>query len=343
MGLIPATDVKDPLKVVEGVTYDVENPEFVSPSGLGIVLTGTGVSQVTVADIIAYHGERKLVPANERNLRVAFALVTNAPASQTYLAHVALVASVFSGEKKSTKDGWISYSDFTGGRGTLTYRLGKRVDPTVPRDPWESPIYVECSGSKQDCPGSLACYGTDNLFCYHAGTLKEGEVCVKPTDCEKGLACAWVPGSTSNYLCAPFCDPNNSASANACATLCPTGAYEIYAPDGTTIVDAYCSGGSGGTCDPVAQDCADGKACMGTKVTACQIPGALAKGQTCTYTTDCAKGTTCVRISGGTTSTCESYCDVSSAAPTSTACTSVCTNGRFWTLDNGAGLCRPAS
>lgn len=205
MGLIPASAMTEPIQVVNDVTYDVDNPVYPA-NGSGVVLTASGISKVSISDIIAFHGERKLSTETERNVRVAFALVSATRASQTYLDQVANLAAVFGGEQTSTKLGWKSYNYFTGGKGTLTWKIGTRRDTTVALEPWVSPVFQECSTLTQNCPENLTCYGTSNLYCAHTGSLNMGEACKDANDCTKGLTCSWIPGSVNDYVCAPYCD-----------------------------------------------------------------------------------------------------------------------------------------
>jgi hypothetical protein len=155
----------------------------------------------------------------------------------------------------------------------------------------------------QDCSGGLACYDFGAPVCVPEGLARLGEPCQEPYDCAKALDCSF---GSSQWLCAPYCDPMDGDSALACDTLCPGGFAEVV----DTVIDdngefsfptigGVCHGGTGtGACNPLNQEeCDEGYGCFGREATTCQPEGDLLLGETCfPLGVVCEAGTTCVAI-----------------------------------------------
>lgn len=115
----------------------------------------------------------------------------------------------------------------------------------------------------------------------------------------------------------------------------------MYGSEPSAPVAAYCHGGSARACDPLLQDCPDGKVCTGQDIASCEIPGCEVRGQICVEGagTVCEAGSTCIGLAGAPTDFCQPYCDPSSTAPAELACSSLCPQGA-WEFGTYA-ICMP--
>ncbi|HEY3495817.1 MAG TPA: hypothetical protein VGK73_14060, partial [Polyangiaceae bacterium] len=285
------------------------------------------------------HGEVPPLPMEKRRFAAAMVLVTRQPATQPYLDQVADWGAIFAGELTSTNPEWTSFSTTTGGRASITYKVGTRreLGPGEVLD-FSGPYYKMCDPTTQNCGAGLACYGAGDLYCAVPGSAERDAPCEDDSDCKAGLLCSY--SITGEFLCAPYCDMDDPAAANACETLCPNGVSPILDPETLEEVAAFCFGGAGGVCDPLAQDCPEGQACGGLDVTACEPEGTTQAGAVCSNINgSCEAGATCVGIEGEADLYCQPYCDSAPDAPADIACTTLCPAGA-WEFE-GYSLCIP--
>lgn len=118
--------------------------------------------------------------------------------------------------------------------------------------------------------------------------LGEGEVCLSEGECGAGLFCGWQD------VCAAECDS---------FSLCPTGSACF--PQGGNSSAGFCY--EGDDCDPIAQDCVNGTACiwLGNSATLCWFAGLATAGQPCDGGSLCQPGHQCDFQTG----TCVALCD----------------------------------
>lgn len=335
MGLLPAAEAPQSLLRIDGADFPFDSL-MTDEAGM-ITLEGTGVSEISLSQIIERHGTVPLLPEDKRHFKAAMVLITAAPATQEYLDRVADVAAIFGGEQPSSESP--SFAELTGNRATMTCKLGERHPPQTPPDEYDLPPYLTCSPEQQDCAEGMACYGLSHLYCAKPGMADKGQACERDSDCKAGFVCGSLPPDFTEAVCTPYCDAKDATAPDACATLCPGGFSTISNADGSQELGAVCYPGSGGSCDPLAQDCEEGRACTGVEAPSCRVPGAIGLDAPCTYATDCVKGLVCVKVQGDPTAHCQEYCDPSPAAPESTSCDK-CDNGA-WDFPGGYGICIP--
>jgi imidazolonepropionase-like amidohydrolase len=117
-----------------------------------------------------------------------------------------------------------------------------------------------------------------------------GETCLGSGECASGLYCGWQD------QCATVCTSN---------AACPTGSACL--PQDTGL-EGFCYVGDG--CDPLAQDCVNGTACLwlGNAATLCWIASSAVAGEPC-IEGSCAPGFTC----SYTDNRCVALCDPAGA------------------------------
>lgn len=104
--------------------------------------------------------------------------------------------------------------------------------------------------------------------------LAEGQTCLSPDECNEELYCGW------QYVCAERCRTSSDcASGSACLYPQPLLGF-CYVGDG---------------CDPIAQDCENGEACiwLGNEATLCWYASTQGPGEPCSATGTCAPGAQC--------------------------------------------------
>jgi hypothetical protein len=339
MGLQPLAEIPQTVFRFDGADFKFDAPETTADDKL--IINGTGVTEIKMSDIVAKHGEVPALPADKRSFKAAVVLVTAAPAAQPVLDRVVEWAKVFGGEIKSTKPGWVSFSDLTGGRATMSLKVGPRHEP-IPSDAldFSCPTYDLCDPRAQNCAGGLACYGISDFYCAPAGTGDLDTDCLRDSDCKKGSVCVGSPTDATKFTCAPYCDHVNADAANACAKLCPTLFSPIYSGDSLVEKGAICFAGAGGACDPLLQDCKAGQTCTGLDITGCEPAGTGKAGEVCpALGGGCEKGTVCVGIQGEPDQFCQPYCDNAPGATGANACATKCPGGA-WDYD-GYSVCIP--
>ena len=329
MGLLPIAQVPSPILRFDGANFSFDAPKLTADGKL--VIDATGLGEIKTADIVKRHGEVPALPADKRHFKAAVVLLTAAPAAQPILDRVADWAAIFGGEMPSPRPDWPSFATLTGGRATISCRLGARHE-LGPQDTLEftCPYIDQCSPQTQNCPQGQACYGTSDLYCAVPWVLDNGASCERDADCKPGSVCSIIPTTPDQKVCAPYCDSMNASAPNACAKLCPTNFSPIYNTETLAELGAFCLGGAGGACDPLLQNCAAGQICTGVDAVGCDVPGTGKVGETCLpFGSVCEKGSVCVGIQGATDEYCEPYCDLSPSAPAASACTSKCPKGAF--------------
>jgi uncharacterized protein YkwD len=180
-------------------------------------------------------------------------------------------------------------------------------------EPCGARLNVTCDIAAQDCgDASAGCYDIDAPYCAVGAGIPLGERC----DDRKITECAI-----------------------ACAALCPGQYVLLTREDGTSRPLGACMPGSGGKCNPLAQDCADDHGCYGREAVTCAFAGTLERGQACAGTgIECEPGTDCIGIQGQTP-ICAPYCDPAPDASGPHACNTLCAWGN-WPYNDYA-LCMP--
>jgi uncharacterized protein YkwD len=214
-------------------------------------------------------------------------------------------------------------------------------------EPCGPTLKTSCDVAKQDCgDDSAGCYDIDHPYCAVGKGIPLGEPCDddKLTDCAHGGVCGYVfngaGGTQDERRCTRYCDAEDPSSPIACDSLCP-GQWAIVSDGATGIPQALatCSPGSGGTCDPLAQDCDEGRGCYGREAVTCSFAGEVPRGHECTgLGVECEPGTDCIGVMGGVP-VCSPYCDPSPAAAGPRACATLCPGGN-WPYNDYA-LCIP--
>ncbi len=174
--------------------------------------------------------------------------------------------------------------------GTRADLVVVRGNPLETIDALANVVMVVRLGERFD-PGTLAVDGAFALERTKVEGLTEGDTCLGEGECETGSFCTWLA------WCRRDCNESECAGGQAC--------FDWDARSDRP----YCEPGDG--CDPIAQDCANGIACvwLGAGVTRCWYPGKAVAGEACTSWGACAPGHQCDRAKG----TCVRLCDPSSA------------------------------
>jgi hypothetical protein len=202
-------------------------------------------------------------------------------------------------------------------------------------------VPLTCDVLKQECGTGIGCYDTADPFCRKSAGIAVGQPCTNwdNAECEVGATCS-LDFTGAGYRCARFCDLKDPASPKACDTLCPNLYAEVYSETTLQSVGAYCLGGVGDTCSPLAPNCGAGQGCTGFDPPLCQTLGTTPVGQECSQLGgSCVAGSTCVGVQGSTKLYCQPYCDPEPTAAGPNACNTLCPNA-FWMYDD-FGLCIP--
>ena len=104
--------------------------------------------------------------------------------------------------------------------------------------------------------------------------------------------------NSGQLVCTPYCDLENDTAPNACAVLCPNNEVEIWDDETMAPIGAFCIPGTGGTCDPLAQDCGPNQGCFGFEMPVCEGIGDVPSGGECAaiFGNTCQKGSTCMSV-----------------------------------------------
>ena len=117
MGLIPSAEVPSPILVVEEAHF----VEF-DPATERLLMTARGFHDVTVEEIVEFHGERPPAREADRHFCAAFVLFSDERLPEADMARLETWAKVFGNVEPS---GFLqSFESATGGRATMDVRLG---------------------------------------------------------------------------------------------------------------------------------------------------------------------------------------------------------------------------
>ena len=186
-----------------------------------------------------------------------------------------------------------------------------------------------CDPSETTCGAgmgcSIACSGLmPQVTCAKAGTVAAGQICTSPADCVPGADCLGTTCAEggSKSRCVKHCktDADCGGSTTRCLlTACIMGTQRMTVPYGRCTLE----------CDPrgaATTGCAAGLNCylLSGEITdcRCRAPSQTgADGVTCTISSDCQPGLTCVLESAGRA--CRALCrlDQPSTCPTGRTCT----------------------
>lgn len=118
MGLVPAGEVPGPIPVLR----EAELLGYDQPTDT-ITMAAAGVELIEVEDIVARHGEVEPIPADARNFRAAFAVISAEPASAEVMDRAETWARIFSDALPSSF--LFGFERATGGRATMDARPGR--------------------------------------------------------------------------------------------------------------------------------------------------------------------------------------------------------------------------
>lgn len=229
MGLVPRSEVPTSIPVLE-------NAKVVSRDADTYTLEADGIKTVSMADIVARHGEVELLPSDRRAFRLAMVVVSSAPADADVLAEVAHFNAIFGNRVRDAE--LPSFEALTGGRATLDTRLGARRSASEP--PPEEVPWVDCDLVAQDCEGEgEGCFSLGEVSaCALSGGAGAGEPCEGDDfDCAPGLDCRADKAGTSLY-CSPYCDAKKPDSPLYCPTLCPD--YVLFGTPNGEVLAGMC-------------------------------------------------------------------------------------------------------
>jgi hypothetical protein len=229
MGLAPSTEVPQSIRMLTAA-------KTVTSTASSVVVEAAGVKTIAFSEIVARHGTAKLLPATARHFDTAFVVVSAAPAAEAVMTEIADFAAAFG--KRKTIAGWPSFEEHTGGRATMNTALGPRrsigSSPPAPRKA------LTCDTVKQDCSrAELGCYMSPPAVCALAGKVALGATCDAIFACAPGLDCVSGASNPKNFVCEPYCDPNDAASPSACTKLCPVN-HLTFEDAGGKVVAGLC-------------------------------------------------------------------------------------------------------
>lgn len=233
MGLAPLSMVPDPILILQDA---LTVPDSADDATGTVVVEAAGISELALADIVARHGEVVPLPEAERTFKIAFVLLSDAPATDVAMETVASWAAVLDGREPIP--GLTSFEVRTSGLAKADTRLGPRrtIDEDVP----EPRPALRCDVLQQDCPNpDHACHFFDPSMCMLAGTIAEGQPCSGNDQCLPGLGCAGAKSDPSLRSCQPYCDAADTSAAKACVTLCPS-TYLYWVDDDDQPIGAVC-------------------------------------------------------------------------------------------------------
>jgi hypothetical protein len=75
--------------------------------------------------------------------------------------------------------------------------------------------------------------------CALSGGVKVDQACDATFACAPGLDCVSGKSTPNNYVCKPYCDPNDATSASACAKICSPN-YLTFKDDSGAVVAGLC-------------------------------------------------------------------------------------------------------
>jgi hypothetical protein len=217
MGLLPLAEVPNEIPIL---VQAQAVPDSYDQATDTVLVDADAVNTVSMAEIVAQHGEVELLSGDERQLSAAFVLLTATPAADEVLSEIAEWAAIFGNRQSDSR--LRPFEELTGGLATLDTELGPRRDRSDPA-PRVRPAAL-CDLLQQDCEGTgVGCYlaglPEQPTFCGLSGGVQMGESCDDALDCEPGLTCI-ESETTAEPVCTPFCDHQDAQSSKACETLC---------------------------------------------------------------------------------------------------------------------------
>jgi hypothetical protein len=226
MGLVPRADVPNDVPVL--IDGDLLEDSF-DPATITMKIEAASVETVQVDDIVARHGEVKLLPEGQRGFTAAFVIVSATPVDDALLTEIGHWGAVWGG--RETDPNVASFAGLTGNHGTMDTRLGPRRSASDPPPTLRTPM--GCDIDAQDCGNGMGCYVVEHYqtACALSRGLARGAACEHQNDCAAGLACSPSTLAPDTTACAPYCNPDDSA-ANACASTCEWTAIDV---DGTVV------------------------------------------------------------------------------------------------------------
>lgn len=117
MGLLPRAEVPSPILVLDGAHFVRQDP---ATERFEFEITGT--HDVSLDDIVAVHGERPAAGPEDRAFRAAFVCFSDAPLSSARMDALERWAAIFGDDL--SQPGLFSFASGTGGRATMSTRLG---------------------------------------------------------------------------------------------------------------------------------------------------------------------------------------------------------------------------
>lgn len=215
MGLAPASDVPDSFMMLRDAAIDDAS---IDESSETMVVEASSLDTLPFSEIVARHGNVRMLEPAERHFKAAFVVLSTAPASDSILSDVARWAAVLG--NRSSQPPLTSFEEDTRGAATLDTELGPRRDVSDP-PPAIRDRFV-CDPIAQDCGRpELACVLYPPAFCVLSGGVELDQPCDAAYACAPGLDCVSGSDAPDEYFCEPYCDPTTTSSDTACDTLCP--------------------------------------------------------------------------------------------------------------------------
>jgi hypothetical protein len=180
-------------------------------------------------------------------------------------------------------------TDTTGG-------VDAQPDTSTPRDTASEPdvSFTACDPFGPACPDGLTCTYLGNeaeSVCVPAGDVATGGPCDQDLRCANGI-CMSLNGTDAR--CFDFCRDQNDCNGFDCIDL-NNAEFSVCRVPGLYP-----------TCNLLAQDCADEKACYqvaNEPDPVCLDAGDVSDGNTCEFADSCVKGSACIN------GTCRKLCD----------------------------------
>jgi hypothetical protein len=217
MGLLPLAEVPSEIPVLVQAR---SVPDSYDQGTDTVLVDADAVNTVSMAELVAQHGEVELLPAGERHLSAAFVLLTATPAADEVVTEIAEWAAIFGNRQSDAR--LRPFEELVGGLATLDTELGPRRDRSDAAPRVRPP--ATCDLLEQDCAGEgVGCYlaglPEQPTFCGISGAAQVGQSCASVLDCAPGLTCI-ENERTAELVCTPYCDHENADSPEACETVC---------------------------------------------------------------------------------------------------------------------------
>lgn len=131
MGVVPIEEVPNPILVLDAPQYVAIDLDADTAT-----VEADGIEELNPSEIVARHGMRELTAEPDRQLTAAFVVVSQAPLDDATLGVFANWSDVL-GNHRATLTGGSSFEQKTGGRMSLSTRIGRRrsADDAPPEAP----------------------------------------------------------------------------------------------------------------------------------------------------------------------------------------------------------------